>query len=287
MDTIKGLGGTLDSTGQFKGPLEKIAVTGTTRTPDFSLDIGGEPVNLDTEFSALVDGTSGDTFLNQVRGMLGKSPITAKGGVFHTPGRKGRTVSLDATIDRGRLEDVLRLAMKSQPPAMRGGLVLNSRIELPPGQGEVIDRLYLKGRFRVASALFSSGKIQDKIDELSRRARGQPGDESVDNVASDLQGDFVLRNGILTLSTVSFSVRGATIQLHGTYALKRSMLDFAGIARLQARASQMVKGWKRFPLKLIDPLLARDGAGTVLPITISGPVNKPEFGVQMGKVLRH
>ena len=127
---------------------------------------------------------------------------------------------------------------------------MKTRLELPPGDLPVPRRLYLKGEFHVASARFASNKVQDKIDELSRRGRGRPTDEKVDNVASDLQGRFELKDGVLTLSPVSFSVRGALIQMRGRYSLVHSTLDFTGTARMNARISEMVTGWKRFPLKI-------------------------------------
>jgi hypothetical protein len=286
LDSIKGLAGKLDSNGHFSGVLERITVDGTSTTPDFTLDIGGKPIPLDTVFSAIVDGTNGDTLLNPVRATLGRTRLTASGGIVHRPGQKGRTVSLNVTIDDGYIEDVLRLALDSEPPEMRGGLKLETHLELPPGDQAVSRRLYLKGQFFIKSARFASSKVQDKIDELSRRGRGRPSDLTVDNVASDLTGRFVLDRARLTLSQVSFAVRGATIRLDGTYSLTHSTLDFSGTARLQARVSQMVSGWKRFPLKLVDPLFARKDAGTVLPIRVVGPAKKPEFTVEMKKVIR-
>ena len=189
-------------------------------------------------------------------------------------------------IDDGRLEDILHLAIDSTPPGMSGALRMKMRLELPPGDQPVPRRLHLKGEFHVASARFASNKVQDKIDELSRRGRGQPTDSRVDNVASDLQGRFELKNGVLTLSPVSFSVRGAVIQMSGRYSLVSSTLDFAGTARMTARVSQMVTGWKRFPLKIFDPLFAKDGAGAVFPIRVSGPVKKPEFKVEVKKIFK-
>ena len=61
LSTIKGLGGILSSKGKFDGTLEKIAVDGSTDTPDFRLAICRRPVPLHTDFHAIVDGTSGDT----------------------------------------------------------------------------------------------------------------------------------------------------------------------------------------------------------------------------------
>ncbi len=286
LGTIKGIGGKLDSTGHFNGVLERIVAQGATKTPDFSLDIGGKPTRLETVYTAIIDGTNGDTFLKPVRAILGQTHLTADGGIVHTPGRKGRTVELDVVIDDGRLEDILRLAVDSSPPDMTGALRMTTRLELPPGDQPVPRRLYLKGEFRVASARFASSKVQDKIDELSRRGRGRPTDGKADNVASDLQGRFELKNGVLTLSPVSFLVRGARIEMRGQYSLVHSTLDFTGTARMQARVSEMVTGWKRLPLKILDPLFAKDGAGAVFPIRVTGPIKKPEFKVEIKKIFK-
>jgi hypothetical protein len=283
LNSIKGISGHLDSTGAFEGRLEQILAKGTTRTPDFSLDIGGQPVPLTTEFTAIVDGTNGDTVLQSVEATIGRTPLKARGGIVHMPGQKGRTIELDITIDGGRLEDMLRLAIEGEPD-MTGRLKLKTHLELPPGEASVPIRLRLKGDFHVATARFASDTVQAKIDELSRRARGKPNDTAIDNVASDLNGTFVLGDGLMRMAQVSFAVRGAAINLHGNYSLTHRTVDFAGTARMDAHASEMVTGWKRIPLKIFDPILAKDGAGTVLPIHIFGPVAKPEFKVEMKKI---
>ena len=45
-----------------------------------------------------------------------------------------------------------------------------------------------------------------------------------------------------------------------------------------------MSGWKSLLAKVVDPLLAKDGAGTVLPIKITGTAKQPQFGVEMKKV---
>jgi hypothetical protein len=99
-----------------------------------------------------------------------------------------------------------------------------------------------------------------------------------------LQGAFVMGGGVLSLSHVSFAVHGADIQMAGRYYLVPGTVDFAGTARLDAHVSEMVTGWKRLPLKILDPLFSRDGAGTVLPISVTGPASKPDVKVQVGKI---
>src|SRR4030095_4342963 len=148
LDTIRGIGGTLNSTGSFEGLLEHISVKGTTTTPDFQLDLARQPINLETRFRAVVDGTNGDTYLEEVDATLGKSHIVAKGSVAGVRGAKGRTISLNVTAD-GRFEDFLRLAVKAPRPPMRGGISLTTSLVIPPGATGVAQRIGLKARFKV------------------------------------------------------------------------------------------------------------------------------------------
>src|SRR4051812_16940154 len=68
LDTIKGLGGILTASGEYTGVLGRIAVSGDTDTPAFHLDTGRRPVPLKTRFKAVVDGTNGNTVLEDVAG---------------------------------------------------------------------------------------------------------------------------------------------------------------------------------------------------------------------------
>ena len=89
---------------------------------------------------------------------------------------------------------------------------------------------------------------------------------------------------ILRLPGLRFSVQGARVDLDGRYSLRDQGLNFAGALRLDAPVSQTVTGFKSILLKPIDPLFRRNGAGTHLPIRISGTVSQPSFGVDAKKV---
>ena len=197
LNTIKGIGGTLNSTGSFAGVLEHINVTGTTTTPDFQLDLARQPMKLDTRFRAIVDGTNGDTYLEEVDAMLEQTHIVAKGSVTGTRGAKGRTITLDVTAD-GRFEDFLRLAVKAPKAPMRGGIALTTAMVLPPGEIDVPQRLQLKGTFKIRRGQFTSDTVQDKVDELSRRGRGEPGNERVNNVVADFGGSLPCKTAVWT-----------------------------------------------------------------------------------------
>ena len=284
LDTIKGVSGILNSKGSFDGVLEHINVKGTTTTPDFQLDLAKQPVNLDTKFIAVVDGTSGDTYLEEVDATLGRSHILAKGSIAGAPGAKGRTIALNVSAD-GRFEDFLRLAVKAQKPAMRGAIGLKTALVIPPGDIDVVQKLQLKGSFQIRRGQFTSDTVQDKVDELSRRGRGEPGNEQVSNVMADFGGDFALRNGRLDLPKFQFTVEGARVALGGNYGLPTQQLDFEGSLILDAPLSKTTTGFKSLLLKVIDPLFRKDGAGAVLPIVVSGTVDQPSFGLDKGRII--
>ena len=167
---------------------------------------------------------------------------------------------------------------------MNGLLSLRTLLNLPPGEQRVVERLELDGEFTIEDLRFATDAVQDKVDEFSRRGRGRPRDVGIQNVASAMRGGFKLKDGVLRFSSLRFAMRGALVQLNGYYVLRGGALDFRGTVRLEARASQTMTGWKSLLAKIVDPLLAKDGAGTVLPIKITGTAKQPKFGVEMGKI---
>jgi len=122
---FKSIGGILDSTGRFDGVLRRIAVHGETRTPQFHL-AGGNPVPLTTRFESVVDGTTGDTFLEPVRATLGSSTMEARGRIVRPEGAKARSVVLDVVLRKGRIEDLVRLAVKAPKPFLTGEIALRT-----------------------------------------------------------------------------------------------------------------------------------------------------------------
>jgi hypothetical protein len=285
LDTIKGIGGTLSSTGDYDGVLERIVVKGETDTPNFQLDTGGRPVPLATRFHAVVDGTNGDTLLEDVKGRLAETPIQARGAVVRAKDVKGRHVSLDVSIDEGRIEDVLRLAADTHKPLLTGRVSVQSKVLIPAGDEKVIDRLELDGRFRLAQARFTSYNVQKRITELSRRARGPGTSPSGESVVSNMSGRFVMHGGVLHLSNLTFAVPGAVVRLNGTYALRSQRMDFTGDLLLEATLAETTTGVKALVAKIFQPMFSGPKGGTKLPIKVAGTREKPEFGLDVKRAL--
>lgn len=281
LGVFHGISGKLSSTGEYRGVLERIDVQGHADVPNFAVSVAGNPVHLTTDFHASVDGTNGTTYLQPAVARFGHSLLTAQGVVDTTPGQPGKIISLDVRSAGSRLEDMLRIAVKGKP-ALSGDVAFHTKLRLPLVGRDVTEELQLDGNFDAASTRFLKPDQQQKVDKLSNRARGQTNDAADDSVASNFRGRFNLRNGVMQFTGLSFEVPGASISLEGTYKLADGQIDLTGQARLQAKLSQTTTGFKSFLLKAVDPFFSKKGAGTVLPIKISGTRDSPSFGLNLG-----
>ncbi len=281
LSVFRGIYGKLSSTGRFTGVLRRIVADGTTDTPDFGVRPGKHRTRLATTFHSIIDGTSGDTILQPVVARFNKTTVVCDGGVTKRPGFKSKSIVLKVKIEEGRVEDLLNLVVPDHPPLL-GNIRLNTKFDLPPGADDVVKRLQLNGTFGLEKAEFTSDTVQNKIEELSRKSRGihEPRQE---RIASDLQGTFALKRGLLSFSHLQFSVPGANVRLAGNYGLLNEQLHFEGHLQMQAKLSQTQKGIKSILLKLADPFFKKKNAGSVVPIKITGTRKNPQFGLNFGK----
>jgi hypothetical protein len=150
---------------------------------------------------------------------------------------------------------------------------------LPASHAKILERIVLDGQFGFDDAHWASQAIRDKLQALSRRGEGKPGDQDAGSAVSDLRGSFHVEKGIVNFSSLTFSVPGAAIDLAGAYHLVGGELGLNGHLRLEAKLSQTVTGAKSFFLKAVDPFFKKDGAGTVLPVSISGTREHPTISV--------
>jgi hypothetical protein len=283
LGTIKGIGGTLSSVGNFNGQLNKIAVQGTTETPDFSLDTADHPVPLETSFDAVVDGTTGDTYLNRIDATLGQSHFTTRGAVVNIQGQ-GHRIDLDADVPAGRIQDFLALAMKTQPAIMTGQLGMQAKITIPPGSQRVAEKLGMQGKFSLTSIHFTNPEWEDKVDMMSLRAEGDPkqAKPGAADVHSAMTGQFTMERGELRFQSLKYTLPGAVVDLVGVYSMDGNRFDFTGTVRTQAKLSEMVASrWKALLLKPVDPFFNKNGVGAEIPVRISGTKGAPKFGLDL------
>ncbi len=287
LGTIRGIAGALDAEGTMEGTINRIATTGKTTTPAFSIPkLKAEALPLSTTYQAVVNGTNGDVELERVESTLADSHFVSSGSIVGTKGIKGKRVTLDVTSHDARMEDLLRLTVSQSPPPMTGRVTLETAFDLPQGDRDVIDRLMLDGKVSIKTARFTSDNVQGRIDDLSRRGQGRPEDQSIDNVASNLSTAFAMKDGTLTLTNLTYAVDGAKVSMNGSYTLASGALDFAGVATLEASVSGTQTGFRHFLLMPFDRMLRKDGAGTRVAITVGGTVQEPKFGVDFGRTLQ-
>jgi hypothetical protein len=281
---IKGIGGTLHSIGEFTGRLDRIEVQGTADVPNFSLDTANHPVPLETKFSAVVDGLTGDTYLQPVQAKLGGSQFSVQGEVVNIKGQ-GHAIDLDVDVPAGRIQDFLQLAVKTQPVVMTGVLTMKTKLHIRPGKESVTRKLAMGGNFTLREMHFTNPDLQDKVDMLSLRAQGDPKEAKpgAPDVISHMTGVFKMADGKLDLQDLNYAMPGATVRLAGVYTLDGKKFDFTGKVRTDAKLSQMVASrWKSWMLKVADPFFHKHGAGAEIPVKVTGTNSAPKFGLDIG-----
>ncbi|MGB7199699.1 MAG: hypothetical protein WBG23_15425, partial [Acidobacteriaceae bacterium] len=125
-------------------------------------------------------------------------------------------------------------------------------------------------------SLRSRGKAAEAKDMDNETGVQLPGQQ---DVQANMHGVFDLADGKLRLPQLVCTVPGAEIQLAGVYTLDGREFDFTGHARMQAAVSNIVGGWKGKLLTPLDPFFSKHGAGTEVPIKITGTNTNPHFGL--------
>jgi hypothetical protein len=303
LSIFKGIAGILTSTGHYQGTLRDLVVDGEADVHDFRLSHFGNAQPLSTRFHARVDGTNGDTWLEPVHAILGRSHFTTDGKIvrvlagrpkdenlsLETPAGDsptarvlGHDIALKVNVAQGRVEDFTRLASRSPTPLLTGDITLQATLHIPPGAAPVPQRMTVEGTFTLTQTRFTSAKIQNRIVELSLRGQGRPNDIKTTDpatISARMSGAFQLAAETLTLPAFEYTVPGADIRMKGAYGLEGGTLDFSGSVRTDATVSKMVGGWKGFLLKPADRFFRKNGAGTEIPIQIQGTREDPRFAI--------
>lgn len=288
LGTINGLRGTLSSRGSLRGPLEYLEVQGTTITPDFTLRRVGNPIELTTKFSATVDGTNGNTYLHSVEAHFLHSVLFTKGEVVDLDSKvRGRTINLDARSDDARAEDLIRLAVKTDRPVIRGPVKLRATIRIPEEDRDLSDRLEVTAQFVLTQGQFSNSEVQDKVDLLSRKGQGEPKNTEIAHVPSELVASMHSKQGVIEFPQLRFQVPGAQLELEGTYTLGGGELAFSGNLYLDAKLSQTTTGAKSLLLKPVDPFFRGKNGGARIPVKVEGTKDRPVFGRGHEKSAKH
>jgi len=280
LGVFPGIGGTLASAGKFNGVLERIEIEGSTDTPDFEVTRSGHTVPLKTQFQGIVNGMNGDVFLQSVRAQLERTSLVSHVEVAKKADSEGKSISVDATEQQGRIQDWLRLLAKADPPAFTGAMNFRVQVQVPPGKGSFLERVNLLGDFGIDAASFKP-TTQEKVDNLSQLAQGEKKNDDPASVVENLNGHVVMNHAIATFSTLSFSVPGAKAHVHGTYGLLTEQLNLHGTLQVDNKLSKGTTGVKSVLLKSVEPFFKKKKTGEIVPIKIGGTFSHPSFGLDV------
>jgi hypothetical protein len=279
LGVFEGIAGTLSSRGKFSGTLAHIESEGGADVLNFHVSPSSHAVHLFTEFQAAVDATNGDTHLHNVQSRFQRTTVLSSGDVTGQPGQQGKTVALEVTVKDGRIDDLLRLIAEEKKPSMTGSVSLRARIKVPPGPPGFLRKLDLEGDFGVGRERFTNAAVQVSINRLTQSARGENKKQEAEDpetVLSNLKGHISVKNGIATLSNVSFSAPGTLAQIRGTYNLLDKTMNLQGLLHTNGKLSDTTSGFKALVLKAVGPFLKKR-AVTVVPFTLTGTSTQPIF----------
>lgn len=295
LSVFKGIAGALSSTGHYSGILRTLDVNGDTNVPDFRLTHFGNQLPLTTHFTAQVDATNGDTRLSTVTATLAHSHFNVCGQIlriknppnFTAP--NGHEINLTTTSTNSRIEDFLRLTSNKPTTLLTGTVAFNATFHLPPGPAHVHQRMQIDGTLHITDAHFTSQNVQGKIMQLSLRGQGHPDEIKTTDPASidsTITSDLHIANGLITLPNLIYTVPGAAIDMNGTYLLDGGALNFSGSAKLDAPISKLIGGKLGKFLQPADKYLQREGAGTFIPIHLTGNREDPHFAIDFNQLLK-
>jgi len=293
---LDGVDGVLSSHDQFHGTLAKIETHGSVDIPDFKVRRAARSSPIASRFDAFVNGLNGDVHLEHVETVIVKTNVLARGSIEERPGPARKVTSLDLNVSHGRIQDVLRLFIKEPRSPIVGVIRFRAHVTIPPEGRPFEQEVVLVGDFGIDDSRFTKTETQKKVDALSERAQGKkiddkekkkheedPDDEEDPmRVISDLKGHVILKNGVATLTDISFSVPGAVAYMHGTFNLTNEKIDFHGVLQTDSEFSKVGGGGiKSIFLKPFDAIFKKKPKGAEIPVKMTGTYGHPEFGVEI------
>ena len=297
LGVFQGIDGVLNSHDNFQGTLSKMETRGSVEIPDFKLRRAARSSPIESRFDSFVNGLNGDVHLEHVETVIVKTNVLARGSIEEQPGPARKVTSLDLNVSQGRIQDVLRLFIKEPRSPIVGAISFRAHVTIPPEGRPFEQEVVLAGDFGIDDSHFTKPETQKKMNNLSERAEGKKtdekakdekkGDEDADaddleRVVSDLRGHVVLKNGVATLTDVSFRVPGAVAYMHGTFNLVNEKIDFHGVLQTQAEFSKVGGGGiKSVLLKPFDAIFKKKPKGAEIPVKMTGTYSHPETGLEI------
>jgi AsmA-like C-terminal region len=281
LGVFKGLSGMLSSAGQFSGSLAHIKISGRCELPNLHVARSAHTENVTSEFQATVNATDGDTVLEQVQSRINRTALVSKGTVSGETGKKGKVVILNVSSADGRIEDFLDTVLSARIPALTGSINLRAKVIIPPEKVEFLRKIELEGDFGVVNGKFASEGTQNALNKLSGSSRPAQTASDMETALSNLKGHIAAKNGLATLTAVSFSIPGADAQIHGTFNLLTDQVDLHGVLRTDGKVWAVTHGFKSLMMHAIAPFLKHKSGTTSVPFKITGKYPDPSISLDL------
>lgn len=278
LSAYQGISGNASASGRFAGELSSLKVQSRAVIPDFEVKRSGHSQGLTAECRAVVNGMQGDVALQAVTVHFSSSTLLARGGIS---GHNAKTLELDVDSQHAEVQDLLGVFVQSRPSPLSGSFTMHTHLVVASGTEPFLERLRMNGRFEVANGKFASKSTEEKLAKLSARASGKKDQPIANSVLVRLGGNVELHREVATLSDAFFTLPGAMVRGEGTYNLQTEAIDLRGKLAMKAKLSQAATGIKSILAIPLDPLFAKDGAGAVVPVKVTGTYSDPKFKMSL------
>jgi hypothetical protein len=266
LGVFRGISGTLQAKGEFRGPLNRIETDGAIEIPDFHVEKSGNRAPMKVSYRAAVDGTKGHVRLDPVEARFWRTTLVARGSIADT-------VTLDLSVPRGRIEDILRIFVEEKTAPLSGPVALDADVLWPPGPRDFVEKIRLNVVFGIENSRFRSQKTQNAIDRISRG-------EEAGATLSDLRGRVAFRDGVARFRGVTFDVPGASAKIEGTYGLVDHRVNLHGVLHTTGSLSDAATGFKAFLLKALSPFIGKKKDDVkIVPFKITGTFKDAKVGL--------
>jgi len=281
LGVFPGISGTLSSTGNYEGTLDRISVQGKTDVPNFLVTEGSHHVDLKNDFKAFVNARTGNISLESVESHFWRTTALSHGTIARRGPDKPRVTEIEMTARDGRIEDVLGLFTSGDKSPMTGISNMRAHVLISPPLQPFLRIVKLQGDFGVDAGQFTKSETQKDVNKLSAEARSE-NDQDPARVVSNLKGHVDVTNGTATFTDLSFTIPGAHTAMHGTYDLISERIDLHGNLAMDSSLSHTAHGPKALVLKFMEPFFKRKRGGSKVPVKITGTYDNPAFGLDLG-----
>jgi hypothetical protein len=234
---------------------------------------------LQTDFSALVVGPSGEVFFHTVKAQFGRDHLGAHGSIAKGPDGR-RVANLDIDCNDGRIEDTFYPFIHSPKPALTGKVKFRMQVMIPPEKEKFLKKITLQSTFQIDDAQFTHPETQLRLSKIAQTPNQQNPDTAI---PARFEGQVLLKDGIARFGELKVQDQGAAAAFRGSFDLTDQRVNMRGQLKTEASLAKTTQGIKSVFAKVVEPFFKKSPHLTVVPVKIGGTYSHPQFGLDLGK----